>query len=197
VAGGCQVRRRATTAGAPVAPGAAPLRRRGPAAAGTATAVRRRGPVRVSAVATGVVMALAAVAAGSVFGVRPPHAYGVCMACHGRDVLAWTMNAVLGTHLPVAPASVVYPVLTTVGVFAGALLGAVANGEFRWRCPDQPVKLFVYGALVMNGALLAGGCAIRLVLRAAASEPLGLVGVGGLVAGVVLATWWIRWWATR
>jgi sugar phosphate permease len=91
----------------------------------------------------------------------------------------------------------VFPVLTTVGVLVGALVGATTSGEFRWWSPESSVQAFVYGMLVMNFALLAGGCAIRLLLRTAAGEALGVLGFGGLVAGVVSGTVWLRWRATR
>jgi hypothetical protein len=158
---------------------------------------RRAGVVRVTAVHTGFVAGLLAVIAGAVFDVHPPEAYGLCMACHARDLVNWTINDLAGTHLTVAPASVVFPVLTTIGVFLGALVGATSSGEFRWRAPESSWRTFMYGALVMNCALLAGGCSIRLLLRTAAGEALGMTGFGGLVAGVTSATLWLRWRATR
>lgn len=159
-------------------------------------AVRPRS-VRVTAVHTGVAAAILAVVAGTLFEVRPPEAYGLCMACHGRDLVNWTLNAGIGTHLAVAPASLVFPVLTTIGVVAGALLAAVLRGEFRWWTPEGPVRSGVYGAIVMNCALIAGGCSIRLLLRSATGETAGLLGFAGMVAGVVAATHWLRWSATR
>lgn len=160
-------------------------------------ASKRAGGPRVAAVEMGIVAGALAVAAGAFFEARPPEAYGVCMACHGRDLLNWMINRLAHTHLTVAPASLVFPVLTPLGVLLGALLGATTSGEFRWRSPDSSPKTFVYGVLVMNFALLAGGCSIRLLLRAAAGEALGMVGFGGMVAGVILGTFWLRWRATR
>lgn len=157
----------------------------------------RAGAVRVTAVQMGIAAGLLAVVAGAVFKVRPPEAYGVCMACHARDLVNWTINALAGTHLTVAPASLVFPVLTSVGVFLGALVGATSSGEFRWRNPESSLNTFVYGILVMNFALLAGGCSIRLLLRAAAGEALGMTGFAGMVAGVVVGTLWLRWRAMR
>jgi len=153
--------------------------------------------VRVTAVQMGIVAGVLAVAAGALFEVRPPEAYGVCMACHGRDLVNWTLNVVAGTHLTVAPASLVFPVVTTIGVLLGAVLGAATSGEFRWWSPESSWKAFMYGMLVMNFALVAGGCSIRLLLRTAAGEALGLIGFGGMVAGVILGTFWLRWRATR
>ncbi len=163
----------------------------------TAAIPGRTGTVRVTAVTMGIVAGLLAVIAGAFFEVRPPEAYGVCMACHGRDLVNWTINEVAGTRLTVAPASLVFPLLTTVGVFLGALLGARTSGEFRWWSPDNSFKTFLYGVLVMNCALLAGGCSIRLLLRSAAGEALGMMGFVGMAAGVILGTFWLRWWATR
>jgi hypothetical protein len=153
--------------------------------------------VRVSATTTGIVAALLAVIAGSLFDVRPPDAYGICMACHARDLVDWTVNAAAGTQLTVAPVSLVFPVLTPIGVLLGALLAARTSGEFRWHRPEHPLKTFVYGVVVMNCALLAGGCSIRLLLRTAAGETLGIIGFGALAAGVILATQWLRWRAAR
>jgi sulfur transporter len=153
--------------------------------------------LRVTGVQMGIAAGVLAVAAGTFFEVNPPEAYGLCMACHGRDLLNWTINAAAGTHLLVAPASLVFPVLTTIGVLLGAIAGATSSGEFRWWTPESPTRSFLYGALVMNFALIAGGCSIRLLLRTAAGEALGLEGFGGMVAGVVAGTYWLRWSAAR
>jgi len=167
----------------------------------TATSVtgttKRAGAIRVTALQLGVFAGILAVMAGTFFDVRPPEAYGICMACHARDLLNWTINRAAGTHLTVAPASLVFPVLTVIGVLLGALLASTTSKEFRWSSPDNSLKTFLYGALVMNSALLAGGCSIRLLLRSAAGEVLGLVGFGGMIVGVVLGTFWLRWRATR
>src|SRR5258708_6630841 len=100
---------------------------------------------RVTAVHMGIVSALLAVAAGAWFDVRPPEAYGICMACHGRDLVNWIVNRLAHTNLTVADASLVYPVLTTIGAILGALVGSLTSGEFRWRTPDHPLKTFLYG----------------------------------------------------
>ena len=93
------------------------------------------GAVRVTGQQMGIVAGILAVTAGTFFEVRPPEAYGVCIACHGRDLVDWTVNAFFGTHLTVAPASLVFPVLTTIGVLLGALVAATMSGEFRWWSP--------------------------------------------------------------
>ncbi|PYU21449.1 MAG: cytochrome C [Acidobacteria bacterium] len=167
------------------------------AAPATRSSWKRAGPIRVTALQLGIVSGVLAVLAGTFFDVRPPEAYGICMACHARDLLNWTVNRTAGTHLTVAPVSLVFPVLTTIGVLLGALLGSTSSKEFRWSSPDNSLKTFFYGALVMNSALLAGGCSIRLLLRSAAGEVLGLMGFAGMAAGVILGTFWLRWRATR
>ena len=158
---------------------------------------KQAGAVRVTALQLGIVAGIAAVIAGSLLEVRPPDAYGICMACHGRVLLNWTINRIAATHLTIAPASLVFPVLTTIGVLLGAVLGSKTSREFRWSSPDNSLKTFIYGAAVMISALIAGGCSIRLLLRSAAGELLGLIGFGGMIAGVALATLWLRWRATR
>jgi hypothetical protein len=165
-----------------------------PVARGTSNPARA---IHVTALQLGIFAGILAVLVGTLFDVRPPEAYGICMACHARDLLNWTINRAAGTHLTVAPASLVFPVLTTIGVLLGALLGSTTSKEFRWSSPDNSLKTFFYGVLVMNSALLAGGCSIRLLLRSAAGEVLGLMGFAGMVAGVILATLWLRWRATR
>lgn len=157
----------------------------------------RRTGLRVTGVQAGIVLALVGVGLGAFFEVRPPDAYGVCMACHGRDLANSVVNSVLGTRLTVAPASLVFPVLTVIGVLIGAFTAAVVSGEFRWRKPSRPARSFIYGVVVMNAALLAAACSIRLLLRTAAGDIVGLVGFLAMAAGVVLATVWLRRQALR
>jgi len=97
---------------------------------------------RVTASQMGIAAGVLAVVAGAFFEVRPPEAYGICMACHGRDLVNWTINAFAHTHLEVAPASLVYPVLTTIGALQSLSAGSVVN-----------FRVTPYGA---GGA---GGCA--------------------------------------
>ncbi len=156
-----------------------------------------RRSLRVTAVPMGIITGILAVAAGALFEVRPPEAYGVCMACHARDLVDWSLNLIAGTHLEVAPASLIFPLLTPIGVLIGALVAARNSGEFRWQTPESPLKAFLYGVLVMNFALVAGGCSIRLLLRAAAGEALGVIGFAGMIVGIIFGTCWLRWRATR
>jgi len=158
---------------------------------------RRVGSIKVSALTMGAVAGLLAVMVGAFFEVYPPEAYGLCMACHARDLVNWSTNHLFSTNLVVAEASTVFPLLTTVGVLVGAFVGAITSGEFRWKTFDNPLKTFVYGVLVMNFALLAAGCSFRLALRAAGGEPLGLAGFATFIAGAILATLWLKREALR
>src|SRR5260370_12623337 len=142
----------------------------------TRSTSKRARAIRVTALQLGIVAGVLAVVAGPFFDVRPPQAYGICMACHARDLLNWTITRAAGTHLTVAPASLVFPVLTVIGVLLGALLASTTSKEFRWSSPDNSLETFIYGALVMNSALLAGGCSIPLPLRAAAADTARLLG---------------------
>ncbi len=151
----------------------------------------------ITGLQAGIIMAIAAVAAGTLFEVRPPEAYGVCMACHGRDLVNWIINDAAGTRLTVAPASLVFPLLTVVGVVIGASIAAHASGEFRFRWPRNALRSFVNGFLVMNFGLLAAGCSTRLSLRVGAGDPLGVIGFMGMVGGIVLATFHMRRRALR
>lgn len=157
----------------------------------------KRSRFGITGLQAGVVMAIAAVAAGAFFQVRPPGAYGICMACHGRDLVNWVSNEAFGTRLVIAPASLVFPLLTVLGVLVGAWVAAAMSGEFRFRKPSRPVRHFFYGVVVMNAGLLAAGCSTRLVLRASAGDRLGLVGVAAMVVGIVIATLVMRRRALR
>jgi hypothetical protein len=151
----------------------------------------------VTGVQAGIVMALAAVAAGEFFQVRPPEAYGICMACHGRDLVDWIVNEITSWRWTVSQASIVFPLLTSVGVVIGGFVAAVVSGEFRRHRVHKPLKSFLYGMLVMNFGLLAAGCSTRLLLRTSAGDLLGVAGFVAMVVGIVGATYWLRWRALR
>ncbi|MDX1691812.1 MAG: YeeE/YedE thiosulfate transporter family protein [Acidimicrobiia bacterium] len=156
------------------------------------TRTARRSRLRVTGLQAGVVMAVAAVAAGVFFEVRPPDAYGICMVCHGRDLVNSAVNAVADAGLSVAPVSLVFPVLTVVGVLIGAWVAAVVSGEWRFRPSRTTVRSFVHGVAVMNLGLLAAGCSTRLALRTAAGDLSGAAGFAAMIGGIVLATVWLR-----
>ncbi|MFN8455190.1 MAG: cytochrome C [Anaerolineae bacterium] len=146
-------------------------------------------PRQVSAVGYGVVAALLAVGVQIFFRVQPPPAYGICLACHPRDMVAWLANQAFGANWEIAPVSTTFPLLTTIGVLIGAYLAARRNQEIRWVSLGKPWRSFIYGLLVMNAAILVLGCPTRLVLFSAYGEGLAMLGVVGVVIGITLGTW--------
>ncbi len=122
------------------------------------------------------------------FGVTPPPGYGICVACHTRDMVNWILDHVAGMHWPVATVSITAPLLTAIGLLAGARLAAVRHGEARPVSLGRGILSFICGILVMNGAIAAFGCPTRLLLLTAYGEKMALVGVGGLVVGIAAGT---------
>ncbi len=141
-----------------------------------------------TAATLGVVLGVGAVALEVFFTVRPPDAYGICVACHGRDLINSMVNAIGGTSLTVADVSLAFPLLTVAGVVIGASVAASLHGEFRWYRPDLSLPTFLWGFLVMNFALLAAGCFIRIILRTANGEVLGILTLAVMAAGVIVTT---------
>lgn len=145
-------------------------------------------PRRISAVTYGVVAGLLAVGVQVFFGVKPPPAYGICVACHTRDVVAWLSNHLVGTQWEIAPVSVTLPLLTTIGMLIGAFIAASRNGERRKVALGGHWRSFVYGILVVNAAIVALGCPTRLLLLTAYGDTLALLAVAGLVVGILTGT---------
>ncbi len=141
-----------------------------------------------TAATLGIVLGLGAVALEVLFAVRPPDAYGICIACHGRDLVNSVVNALGGTSLTVADASLAFPLLTVAGIVVGASVAALIHGEFRWYRSDLSLPTFLWGFLVMNFALLAAGCFIRIILRAANGEVLGILTLAVIAAGTGVTT---------
>ena len=145
-------------------------------------------PRRVSAVTYGVVAGLLAVGVQVFFGVKPPPAYGICVACHARDLVAWLVNHLAGTHWELAPVSLILPLLTTIGLLIGAYVAAVRNHERRKVALGGHWRSFVYGILVVNAGIVALGCPTRLLLLSAYGDVLALLAVAGLAAGILIGT---------
>ncbi len=143
---------------------------------------------RPSAVTYGIAAGLLAVGVQVFFNVKPPPAYGICMACHPRDLVNWIVNHLFGTNWEIAPVSLTFPLLTTVGLVLGASFAARRHREFRWVSLGNRARSFVLGLLVMNAALIALGCPTRLLLLSAYGDVLGWIGVIGLVLGIVGGT---------
>lgn len=141
-----------------------------------------------SAITYGLVAGLLAVAVQTFFSVKPPPAYGICMACHTRDMVNWVLSRLAGVQWDIAPVSAAFPLLTTVGVFIGASLAARRNREYRPVSLGRRGRNFVYGILVMNAAILGLGCPTRLLLLGAYGEALALVAVVAAAVGIFAGT---------
>ena len=94
-------------------------------------------------------MAVVAGVAGELLTVSPPAAYGLCSACHGRDLTNWILNNVEGKKLFVTAAGASWPLLTVVGVVIGSFLASHRNREFRSLNLGGNVRQFGFGAVVM------------------------------------------------
>lgn len=174
--------------------------------AGTATRHRESVEARVgarmgrwarSAIVYGVVVAVLAGVAGQWLGVSPPAAYGVCSACHGRDLANWTLNHAEGARLYVAAAGASWPILTVVGLVFGSFLAARRNGEFGSINLGGNARQFVFGGVVMCAALFVSGCPTRLIIRTGYGDLAAVLALGGVAMGVVIATLSMRWVARR
>jgi len=150
-----------------------------------------------SAVVYGIVVAVLAVVVGEWLGVSPPAAYGLCSACHGRDLADWVLNHTEGKKLFVTAAGAGWPLLTVVGLVLGSFLAARRNGEFASINIGGNVRQFLFGAIVMGAALFVGGCPTRIIIRTGYGDLAGALALGGVAIGIVAATLSMRWVARR
>jgi len=165
---------------------------------GIETDVRARaGRLPRSPIFYGIVVALLAAAAGEWLDIAPPAAYGICSACHGRDLADWILNHTEGTKLFVAQAGTHWPLLTVVGVVLGSFAASQKNGEFASISLGGNMRQFVYGAIAMGAALFVGGCPTRLIIRTGYGDLGGFIALTGVAVGVVAATLTMRRVARR
>jgi Sulphur transport len=157
----------------------------------------RAGKLARSAIVYGVVIGVLAVIVGQYLDVSPPAAYGLCSACHGRDLADWIVNHTEGKHLFVTAAGAGWPVLTVLGLVIGAFAAARRNGEFSSINLGGNARQFVFGAVVMGSALFVGGCPTRIIIRSGYGDLAGILALGGVAAGIVAATVSLRWAARR
>ena len=173
--------------------------------AGAATSGREsaQGTLRIrigrwprSPVFYGIVVAVVAAAAGQ-WAINPPAAYGLCSACHGRDLENWIINNVEGKHLFVTAAGSHWPLFTVVGVVLGSMAAARRNGELKSIDIGGNLHQFILGGVVMCAALFVGGCPTRIIIRTGYGDVAAALTLGGIAAGIVTATLSMRWWARR
>jgi hypothetical protein len=153
--------------------------------------------VRVTIVVAGVVAGIFAAISQILFHVFPPYAYGICVACHARDLVNWLVNFGTGSTLLVAGVSVAAPVLTVIGLVLGAYAASKRNKEFRFKTTKNPITSFVYGFLVMTFALTLGGCTLRTVLRIAYGDVIAVIAFASIALGVIAGAQIIKWSARR
>lgn len=120
-------------------------------------------------------------------------AYGICVACHGRELVSWLLFWPMGREAPAAAT----PLLTGVGLLLGARLGAAGAGEVRHRESRRPLLHFGLGVAVMIAALAALGCTTRLLLRSAYGDLTAIWSLAGVAGGIALATFLLLWQARR
>ena len=80
------------------------------------------------------------------------------------------------------------------GILAGALLSALACGDFRWTTPDgtRIGHYIVGGAMMGMGAIMAGGCNIGQGLTGLGTLSLqSILAVSAMIAGMRLGLWWL------
>lgn len=149
-------------------------------------------PAWLAGALLGVLAALGSLA----FDVYSP-AYGLCVACHARDLINGSLNGLFGLGLDVAPAAWGGWILSVPGLLLGAWLGARLSGEVRRRPARQPARSFLLGLLTMSFSLLALGCTTRLLLRAAYGDALSYWTLAGAAVGIAGATGLLAWHARR
>ena len=145
----------------------------------------------------GVVLGLGAALVQAYFKVIPPLAYGVCMVCHPKDLFNWGADHLFRLNWPYSVASTNWPLLTVIGVVAGALVASARHGELHLRPARQSWFFFLNGFLMMNFGLILGSCPIRIVLLSAYGDWSGIIGWVCVAIGVVMASAIMRWNAYR
>ncbi len=105
-----------------------------------------------------------------------PGNMGLCLVCFTRD----TAGA-LGLH---RASLVQYIRPEIIGLFFGALVGALAFGEFKPRTGSAPLVRFLLGMFASFGALLFLGCPWRAYLRLAGGDWNAIFAILGLIAGI-------------
>jgi hypothetical protein len=121
-----------------------------------------------------------------------PEAYGFCVACHTRDLVNGMTNIIAGTSLALAAISknALLPVMSVAGVLIGAFLSAKVHREHRIKKSDMR-GYFVYflgGVIVLQLAMIFGGCPYRAALRTGYGDITALIFIITMALGVVAGT---------
>ncbi len=145
----------------------------------------------------GLVLGAGAALVQAYFKVIPPLAYGVCMVCHPKDLFNWSADQLFNLDWRYSIASTNWPLLTVIGVLAGALVASARHGELKVRPAREQWLFFINGFLMINFGLILGSCPIRIVLLSAYGDWSGIIGWSCVVIGVLIATAVLRWNARR
>lgn len=148
--------------------------------------------MRITALMTGCVAAFLAVIIQSHFTLTPPAAYGLCVVCHGRDLVHWLLNNSLSLNLPLTLVAKKAPLFTVVGILIGATLASLKNSEFKLQWVEEKATAFFTGMIVMVSGLAISACPIRLLLRTAYGDFLALLGTIFLVLGIIAGTFYLK-----
>lgn len=159
---------------------------------GTKTIPEIKREIKITPIVAGLIMGILAATAQAFFQVSPPQAYGLCVACHARDLINGVTNYIFNTNLGVAGISKDIPVLTVLGVIIGASAGAVRHKEFRVKTTVNPLLEFGLGMVIMFSALTLGACPIRTTLRVAYGDVTALIGLLSIAGGVILASIYLK-----
>lgn len=148
--------------------------------------------MKVTPFRAGLVLGVGAALVQAYFKVIPPLAYGVCMVCHPRDLFNWGADHLFHLDWHYSIASTNWPLLTVVGVVAGALVASAQHGELRLRPARQSGFFFLNGFLMMNFGLILGSCPIRIVILSAYGDWTGILAWIFVVIGVVITSALLR-----
>jgi hypothetical protein len=121
-----------------------------------------------------------------------PEAYGVCIACHVRDLVNGMTNIIAGTSLALAPISknAILPVMGVAGIMAGAFISAKTHREHRIKKADKR-EYFLYfagGLAVLFLTMIFGGCPYRAALRTGYGDLTALLFIIMMAIGVGAGT---------
>jgi len=154
--------------------------------------------MRLTAAVAGAIVGFLAALVQAFFHVIPPPAYGICIACHMRDLVNWIAAHIYPIYgfakgaltIPGGPVSYHIPLLTIIGILIGAGIAAKVNREFRWKSMrvswQKPWVEFFWGMGVMISALMMGGCPVRTALKTAYLDITAMVGLIMIFVGVIL-----------
>ncbi len=113
-----------------------------------------------------------------------PANMGFCIACFVRDIAGAVK---LHTAEPVQ-----YFRPEIVGLVLGAMIMALATGEFKARAGSSPATRFVIGMFVMIGALVFLGCPLRMVIRMGGGDLNAFVGLAGFALGILIGVFFVK-----